>query len=156
MDPKSGYSVLRNHFRELQLGQIIFLPNFSTVILKNNIKSRKTCLGFLFLILDLEKIIFLCFLCHAKKKSHLIWLVWAYASSLSKSRTRFCAAVMFLGMCKVLKDLDKIYQSWSSWKIKLQFIFHFYSTFTTKTGQYSVPLTQDENRLYQKLQRPHL
>ena len=31
-----------------------------------------------------------------------------------------------------------------------------YNAITTKTGQYPVPLTQDENRLYQKLQRSHL
>ena len=33
----------------------------------------------------------------------------------------------------------------------ISFLQHIY----TKTGQYPVPLTQDENRLYQKLQRSH-
>ena len=55
-------------------------------ITKQN-KILKKCPGLLFLILDLEKIFF-CFLCHAKKNIH---------------------ALMFLGECKVLKDLDKIY-----------------------------------------------
>ena len=59
----------KNLFQELQLDQIMFLPNFSTATLKNNIKSEKMCQGFLFLILDLEKIIFLCFMCHAQKSS---------------------------------------------------------------------------------------
>ena len=61
-------------FWELQLDQIIFLPNFSTATLKSNRKSKKTCPGFL----DLEKIFLFCFLCHAKnKQSSIIWLVWA-------------------------------------------------------------------------------
>ena len=44
-----------------------------------------------------------------KKQSYCIWLIWANSSLLWKSRAHFCAAVMFLDMCKVLKDLDKIY-----------------------------------------------
>ena len=126
----------------------MFLPNFSTAILKNNIKSKKTC-PHLFLILDLDKIVFFMFSVPCiKKQSYFIWLVWANASLLWKSRTSFCAWVMFLGMCKVLRDVDKICWSWGSSKIKLWVVFQFYSIFTTKTGQYSVPLTQDENRLY--------
>ena len=58
--------------------------------------------AFLFLILDLEKIFFYAFCAMQKKHSYFIWLVWANASC-------FCAVVMFLGMYKVLKDLDKIY-----------------------------------------------
>ena len=42
-----------------------------------------------------------------KMQSYFIWLVWANALLLWKSLARFCAAVMFLGMCKILKD--KIY-----------------------------------------------
>ena len=158
MDPKSGYSGLRKmSFESSSLTKLFFLPNFSTAILNNYIKSKKTCPGFLFLVLDLEKIFFFMFSVPCKKKqSYFILLVCANASLLWKSRTVFFASVMFLGMCKVLKDLDKIYWSWSSSKIKLQVVFQFYSIFTTKTGQYPVPLTQDENRLYQKLQRSHL
>ena len=44
-----------------------------------------------------------------KKQPYFIWLVWANASLLEKSQARFCAAVMFFSMCKVLKDLDEIY-----------------------------------------------
>ena len=88
--------------------------------IKEQYKIWKTCPGFLFLILDLEKITFFMFSVPCKKKqSYFIWLVWANTSSLWKSRTRFCAAVMFLGICKVSKNLEKIYWSWSSSKIKL-------------------------------------
>ena len=67
----------------------MFLPNFSTAILKNNIKSEKTSPVFLFLVLDLEKIIFLCFLCHAKKSSHTgnpgqVFVQWLCFSACSK------------------------------------------------------------------------
>ena len=41
----------------------------------NKIKSKKTCPGFFYLILDLEKIIFLCFLCYAKKAALLYLIV---------------------------------------------------------------------------------
>ena len=39
----------------------------------------------------------------------LYLLAWANASLLWKSQAPFCAAVMFLGMYLVLKDLRKIY-----------------------------------------------
>ena len=64
----------KNLFRELQLDLIIFLLNFSTAILKNNIKSEKTCPGFLFLILDLEKINFYVF-CAMEKKAAILYLI---------------------------------------------------------------------------------
>ena len=45
---KPGYSGLRNLFQVVQLDQIIFLPIFFTVILKNNVKSKKACPDFSF------------------------------------------------------------------------------------------------------------
>ena len=54
-----------------------------------------------------------------KKQSYFIWLVWAKASLLCKSRARFCATVLFLGMCKVLKDLDKTL-------VHIQFLQHIH------------------------------
>ena len=60
-------------FESSNLTKLNFLPNFSTAILKNNIKFKKTCPGFLFLILDLEKITFLCFLRNAKQSSHTLF-----------------------------------------------------------------------------------
>ena len=44
-----------------------------------------------------------------EEQSYFLWLVWANASLLWKPRARFYAAIMFLGMCKGLNDLDKIY-----------------------------------------------
>ena len=43
-----------------------------------NIKSKKTCPGFLFLSLDLEEIIFLCSLCYAKKAVILYLISLSY------------------------------------------------------------------------------
>ena len=47
---------------------------------------------FLFLVLDLEKIIFLCFLCHAKKKTVILYLnCLSNASLLWKSQAFLCS-----------------------------------------------------------------
>ena len=46
--------------------QILFFKNLFTVVLKKNIKPKKCAWDILFQLLDLAKIIFLCFLCHWK------------------------------------------------------------------------------------------
>ena len=76
MDPKSGYSGLRKiSFESSNLTKFFPFQNFSTVILKNNVKSKKACPGLSFLLLNLEKIIYLCFLCHAKKTVIVLYLI---------------------------------------------------------------------------------
>ena len=50
------------------LTRFIFFQNFSIAILKNKASSKK-CAEHFFLLVDLEKIFFVCFLCH-EKKSH--------------------------------------------------------------------------------------
>ena len=53
-----------------------FFQNFFTAILWNNIKSKKTCPGFSFVLLDLE-IIFVyvrvCVFCDMRKNSHTLF-----------------------------------------------------------------------------------
>ena len=87
-----------------------WLNLFSTAVLKNNIKSKKMCTGFLFLHLDLKEIIYLRFLCLTKKNSYTLFDYFELRPHFYRSHGHiFCAAVTFLAMCKVLKDLDRIY-----------------------------------------------
>ena len=71
----------KNLFWELQLNQIIFLSNFSTAILKNNIKSKKIVPGIFVSNFRSWENNFFMFLCHAKNA------VTLYLNSLSERAT---------------------------------------------------------------------
>ena len=58
-------------FESSNLIKLIFYRIFHCDI-KEQYKIKKMSPGFLFLILDLEKIIFLCFLCHGKEKKKAV------------------------------------------------------------------------------------
>ena len=80
-----------------------FFQNFSTAILKSKKKTKKMPQIFVSAFRSWENI-FLLFSVPCKKKKKLalfFWLVWANTSLSLKSWACFCAAVMFLGMCKV-------------------------------------------------------
>ena len=66
---------------------------------------------------------------------------WVNESILKKTQTRFGPAVVFQPLCKVSKELDKLYESWSLPKITIHSLFYFWRAFTMKIFWYFSSLT---------------
>ena len=127
MDQKLGYFGYRKiNFKSSNMtNSFFFYQNFFTFPcdIKEQYKIWKNVPRFL--LLYLEKI-FLCVLSvpckKTKQNKKKFWLIWANASLL----------VLYKFRARSRKN----------------FVFHFYDTFTKKTSQYPVSLTQEDNRLW--------
>ena len=63
---------------------------------------------------------------------------------------------MFLNICEILMDLDKIYPRFELFKDETPIDISLFLDIHPETRLIMVPLTQEEYRLYKKLQKTHL